>query len=82
MPPSAQESEVTLAVLASKVDNLRDVVMPLQARIDTMTSGLEERLRIVEDKTSRLEERLGVWQAAQALYSTIASAIAAFLGTR
>ena len=83
MPPTlGTDNDVTLAVLASKMDNLRDVVLPLQARIESLNDALEARVRCTEEKIARLEERMTIWQAAQALYATIASAIAAFLGTR
>jgi hypothetical protein len=78
MPPSGGGDDVTLAVLGTKLDNLRDVVVPLRDYVE----GIEARVRAVEDKTSRLEERMTLWQAFQAGYATVTAAIAAFLGTR
>ena len=79
MPPTGGgDDDVTLAVLGNKIDNLRDVVLPLRNYVE----GIEARVRAVEDKTARLEERMTLWQAFQAGYATVAAAIAAFLGTR
>ena len=81
MTPMPNENiEVALARIETKLENVTDAVIPLRERVDKVADELEARLRDVENRTARLDERLTLWQTAQAVYSTVAAMIAAYLG--
>lgn len=65
--------EVTLALLVQKVDLLTD-------KLDTVVNDHEHRLRLQEERVTRISERLNLWQGAQAIFTTVASIIATLLG--
>jgi hypothetical protein len=41
---------------------------------------LEERIRLLELEVGKLQERMTIFQAAQAMFTTIASTVAVFIG--
>ena len=63
-----------------------DVRLIIQ-RLDTLIEEVhkvnldhENRIRRLEELTTRLSERMSAWQAVQAIYTTVASAVAGALG--
>jgi len=69
---------VTMAVLAEKLDNLDGKVSAVLA---DAKEGRKER-ETLGTRVTRIEERMTIWGAMQAAYTTIAAALAGFLGTR
>jgi hypothetical protein len=49
-------------------------------RMSKFTDDHEARIRELEETTTRLSERMTLWQAAQATFTIVASALAAFIG--
>ena len=87
--PDSDNGRVTLAVLSTKLDNLLEKIEAYHRdaednvaiiRIDAKER--EERIRTLEQKIGRIEERQTIWAAAQGIYATIAAAIAGFIGAR
>ena len=69
---------VTMAVLAEKLDNLDDKV---SAALEDAKLERKEREGL-GTRVTRLEERMGIWGAFQAVYSTGVAAIAAWIGAK
>jgi hypothetical protein len=65
--------EVTLAEL-----NRNLVALTMEVR--KQNDEYDERIRRLEQEVTRLSERMTLWQAAQAAYTTIAGLIASLLG--
>lgn len=69
----ASAESVTLALIVQKLD-------ALTVTVKDAVSDHERRLRELEEASARLQERMTLWQLAQAGYSTVAAAIAAAIG--
>jgi len=78
MPDTDSNGRVTLAVLSTKLDN----VIKLLEDYNKDADDRELRLRKLEEKVGRYEERQGVIAGLQAVFTTIAALIAGWFGSR
>ena len=69
---------VTMAVLGEKLDNLDGKVT---MALDDAKAERKER-EALGTRVTRLEERMGILGALQAVYTTVAAAVAGFIGAR
>jgi len=69
---------VTMAVLGEKLDNLDGKVT---AALEDAKTERREREHL-GTRVTRLEERIGILGALQAVYTTVAAAVAGFIGAR
>ena len=76
--PDTDNGRITLAVLSTKLDNILEQLKTYGRDADDH----EARIRCLEKQMNRVEERQGIMAGLQAGYTTIAAAIAGFLGTR
>lgn len=54
----------------------------IESKLDEINADHERRIRELEEKTTRLSERLTIFQLGQAVFTAISSAIAAMVGHR
>ncbi len=78
MTADNENGRVTLAVLGEKLDNLDGKVT---VALDDAKAERKEREK-VGTRVTRLEERMGILGALQAVYTTVAAALAGFIGAR
>jgi len=71
-----EPTQPTNGTLGYRVGRLED-----DRKGDTRSSDeLEERVRLLELEVSKLQERMTLFQAAQAVFTTIAAAVAVLFG--
>ena len=70
-------ARITLAVLGEKMDSLHAAVLTYAGKID---DGQIER-HSIDTRLARVEERLTIYAAALMVFSVVASAISAYIGT-
>jgi hypothetical protein len=87
--PDTDNGRVTLAVLSTKMDNVLEKIEQYHRDAEDNAGALridakerEARLRCLENAVSRIQEQQSLAAKVQAIYTTVAAAIAAFLGTR
>lgn len=78
MAGSDGNGRVTMAVLGEKLDNLDGKV---SAALEDAKEERNEREKL-GTRVTRIEERMGIWGAAQAAYATAVAALAGFLGAK
>jgi len=61
--------------------NTSNIIKSLDALTDTVGDERTEREKL-GNRVTRIEERMGIWGAAQAAYATAVAALAGFLGAR
>lgn len=76
MPPPDELSSDIRALIVAIGENSR-AISDLAKAIGATHVDHESRIRKIEEIVIMLKERMGIWQLAQAGYTTVASAIAA-----
>ena len=75
MPP-----EAAVTVPGSELATILYRLDAIERKLDKFTDDHERRIRGLEETTTRLSERMTLWQAAQATFTVIAASLAAFIG--
>lgn len=85
----SDNGRVTLAILSTKLDNLLEKIEEYHRDAEENAASIrvdakerEQRIRCLEDKVGRIEERQGIIAAGQGVFTVIASSIAAWFGSR
>ena len=85
----SDNGRVTLAILSTKLDNLLEKIEEYHRDAEENAASIridakerEQRIRCLEDKVGRIEERQGIIAAVQGVFTLIASSIAAWFGSR
>uniref|UniRef100_A0A6H1ZDC3 Uncharacterized protein n=1 Tax=viral metagenome TaxID=1070528 RepID=A0A6H1ZDC3_9ZZZZ len=76
------EQKVTVAILGHKMDALTKTVSEAMDDAKEDRKAQAEVNRDINTRVTRLEERIGIWGAFQAVYSTGVAAIAAWIGAK
>ena len=86
MPPAPAHNYVTLALVVQKLDYLTDLHEQHLRLEDVWRKDHEDRLRCLEEKSTRMEERQASLSRGQTIYASIVASIsgiiAAVIGSR
>ena len=80
--PDTPEGKVTLAVIQSDIRHLTGIVEALSDKMQSCHEDHEQRLRSLETRVTRIEQKQGVLATGQAAFTTAAAVVAGWFGSR
>ena len=73
----ANNGRITLAVLASKIDNLHTDIGKLETKVDEV-NAIKTGLAILDSRVNTLDKRVNTWSLTNSIAAVITGTLAAF----